>query len=166
MPTVLRTTTMMTVRNSFYVCRLQTCDSLRECPGFCRSVQQFLFKEPGSEERFNLLILRADKGRTGQDRTLRDCVGKWELPSKQEYLKLLYISMRLHKPLLLPILIPAIDLGPDAKEGMSNSFEVNTHSFNEDGQSLKSLTEFCNRIFVGLSFTVLPLPVTHITLES
>ena len=74
--------------------------------------------------------------------------------------------MRLHKPLLLPILIPAIDLGPAAKGRISNSFEVNTHSFNEDGQSLKSLTEFCNRILVGLSFTVLPRPVTNIILES
>jgi hypothetical protein len=90
---------------------------------------------------------------------------KWELRSKQEYLKLLYKLVRLHKTLLLSILIPAIGLGPDAKGEKSNSFEVNTHSFNEDGQSLKSLTEFCNRILVGISVLVLQLPLTDISIE-
>ena len=32
--------------NSFYVWGWQTCDSHRECPGFCRSVKQFFLNEP------------------------------------------------------------------------------------------------------------------------
>jgi len=62
----LRTTDDDTnIDNSFYVWGRQSCDSQRECPGFCPSVKPFFLKESGSEVLFNLLIPSADKGRTG-----------------------------------------------------------------------------------------------------